>query len=205
METNYWATVSIPILVLLAVLALFIFRRRKEANPASAVNQPSDGLRRRNEIVARPSSFMRFTSKGRIARKNYWFGLVASHGMGRAFNDVTSWPWAQMIAALGVLVLIYRITLVSRRLHDIGLSAWWQAPFVAVQLAVVILGLFMTKAMSDSLVARMGDSRVPGIIILSFIAAYILFEVVIGLIPGRKSANAYGDVPPPTPLFPSTM
>lgn len=169
------------------------------------MNQAPYWLNKRNEIVTRPSSFMRFTSKGRIARKHYWFGLLASHGMGRAFNDVTSWPWAQMIAAIGVLIVVYRITLVSRRLHDIGLSAWWQAPFVAVQLAVVILGLFMTKAMSDSLVARIGDSKVPGIIILSFIAAYFLFEVVIGLIPGRKSANAYGDVPPPTPLFPSTM
>jgi uncharacterized membrane protein YhaH (DUF805 family) len=205
METNYWATVSIPILGLLAVLALLIFRRRQEAKPRSAVNQSSDLVRRQLEIVTRPSSFMHFTFEGRIARENYWFGLLASHGVGRAFSDVTSWPWAQMIAALGVLVLIYRITLVSRRLHDIGLSAWWQAPFVAVQLAVVTLGLFMTKAMSDSLVTRMGGSKVPGIIILSFIAAHILFEVVIGLIPGRKSANAYGDVPPPTPLFPSTM
>lgn len=175
------------------------------ASGREAVNQASHWLRRRNDIFTRPSSFMRFTSQGRMARKNYWFGILASHGAGRAFNDVTSWPWAQMVAAISVLILLYRFTLISRRLHDIGLSAWWQAPFAAVQLVVAFLGLLLTTSMSESLIARMGDSKLPEIVFLSVLAAYVLFEVVVGVIPSRKSANAYGEVPPPTPLFPSTM
>ncbi len=110
-----------------------------------------------------------------------------------------------MIAAFSVLIILYRITLISRRLHDIGLSAWWQAPFVAVQLGLVFVGLFLTETMSESLISRTGNPELLGIVTLSFIAAYILFEVAIGVIPGRKAANAYGEVPPPTPLFPSTM
>jgi len=200
METKHVATLVISAIVLIAAFVGAHLLKGRDLIPSDAGSRPN-ALRRRAEIVSSPSSFMRFTFEGRMGRKHYWFGLFLSHGVGRAFSDVTSWPWAQMLAAVGMLALLYGITLISRRLHDIGLSAWWQAPFVAVQMAVIALGLFMTEATSARLLASV-DPELLGAITFIFLAAYLLFILAIGLIPGRKAPNAYGEQPPLTPLFP---
>jgi len=203
METSHVATLLIPIIVLIAVFVVVYLRQNRSSNQLVAARQAYI-LGKRGEIINRSSSFMSFTFEGRMGRKNYWFGLFLSYGAGQAFSGVTSWPWAQVLVAVGMLVLIYRTTLISRRLYDMGLSAWWQAPFVVIQIVFIALGLFMTEAMSDKLLVLI-DAELFGRILVLFVAAYFLFVLAIGLVPGRKVSNAYGDLPRPTPLFPSTM
>jgi uncharacterized membrane protein YhaH (DUF805 family) len=126
-----------------------------------------------------------FSFKGRIRRLEFWLGyawifaLVASsrspffyvfraaHGMHtprEAKLAVISYIWIIALISTWPVAAIY-----AKRLHDVGVSAWW---LIAAPLVLLIL--------------QSTNS------ILSFLIP-ILIPLVIGLLPGTPDANRFGD------------
>ena len=78
---------------------------------------------------------------GRIPRKSYWVGILLSNAVAGFLDYLEQAPQL----AVGVVVLAaftYKLNLISRRLHDIGRSAWWQLPFVAPLGLAFVAGTF---------------------------------------------------------------
>lgn len=82
----------------------------------------------------------------------------------------------------GELILIL---LAVPRLHDIGESGWWVTVPIAIEIATVVL--FVRSGMSLE-----GMKIATGLLAIFFLFAM----VVLGLIPGQKRPNPWGDVPP---------
>ena len=86
---------------------------------------------------------------GRIPRKSYWVGILFSNALAGFFDYLEAAPQFA-VSAVVLAAFAYKLNLISRRLHDIGRSAWWQLPFVAP------LGLAMAASVfaTDEMISR---------------------------------------------------
>ncbi len=146
---------------------------------------------------AAAAAFSGFTFEGRIARKPYWWALLICAALTQVPSETSAWPWTLLAIALQFIVIAYRACLSARRLHDIGLSAWWRSPLLAIQLALALILLLVPKAAMELLLAWLGDPRLPEFVIIGLGGAILLFDGVIGFIPGQQAVNRYGEPPAP--------
>ena len=80
------------------------------------------------------------------------------------------------------LSLALFIRVYAARLHDFGRSAWWQAIMYVLQFAIVIA-------------VGAGNHHQLGVAVLAGFLVQLAFTIVLGVIPGDRSANKFG--PPP--------
>ena len=120
-----------------------------------------------------------FSTRGRISRKFYWlFGCVPFLVAGAVLGGVLVIARPNLASFLPVILLFIvagvwiAAAIYAKRLHDIGLSAWW---LVLALLVYLLIALFVS---------------LPASRLLSFV-----LWVVIGVIPGAKGANRYGPDP----------
>ena len=151
--------------------------------------------------LAPAPAYSGFTFNGRIARKPYWWGLLVSAGLSNFHGEAQGWPWAQLAIGLQIIVVGYQACLSARRLHDIGLSAWWRSPLLAAQIFLFSTLLLIPGELLARFLTSLGAPRLLGFAILGLGGALLLFDGVIGLIPGRKEANRYGPAPIPGPVL----
>ena len=124
--------------------------------------------------------FFYFSVRGRISRRFYWLfgfvpllvaGLVLALVLLAAQPDPSAGsPLLLFVAA--VFAVWAGIAIYAKRLHDIGLSAWW----IAIPLSLyMVVALFVSP---------------PAARLLSFVV-----WIVLGLITGTKGANKFGPDP----------
>lgn len=84
-------------------------------------------------------------------------------------------------AVLGLVFVWCWISIISRRLHDLGASGWWQVPtLLTLPLAIAhIIGFNVSHPLIDRAVAVA-------------VAAQFLFLVALAFIPGREGRNRFG-------------
>jgi len=123
-----------------------------------------------------PRSGARSWIQGRTNRAQYWFQLVI------AAVGFTILVLLQLRVGIGEAVLIL---ICVPRLHDVGLSGWYAAPPLVLEIALTIFAL----AAFPPAVAL----EISGVIVLAICALL----VVLGALPGQKSDNAYGAPPRP--------
>lgn len=126
--------------------------------------------------------------KGRARRAEYWwwvgffllvlFAAVLIDGAASGFNAYTSLPNTQYLSSgVYIALLAPGVSVLSRRLHDIGQSGW-----IAASIAV---GYILGGAFSAS--------GIPAGALLSLLA--VVAAIVVGVIPSRPGPNQYGPNP----------
>jgi uncharacterized membrane protein YhaH (DUF805 family) len=139
-----------------------------------------------------------------------WGGAVAAraprhgHATGQRIDRLAYWLAAAVLLALGLGVswithgargvsggvTVLWVWVYARRLHDIGLSGWWQAPVLALQVAI-LLGL--TLGAHWSMAATIGAAAL----------LQLAFTAALGAVPGHPAENRFG--PPPGALDRSAL
>ena len=149
-----------------------------------------------------PTLFLTFD--GRIRRQDFWVGwlivLAASVVLG-------------FIPILGQLFHIFAfyvgVCLYSKRLHDMGRSAFLQLAPIAVTLLCFIIGIALFGASLLSAAAALATASLGagalaflfggmgGLLMIMSVAGLIniAFLIWIGVTPGQAGANAYGPDP----------
>lgn len=119
--------------------------------------------------------------RGRAARLEYWLWTVILLLASYRASTV-------MVPLAGLILTLLGIAVLVRRLHDVGLSGWW--------ILAAILGQIVVYAVATS---------VWGEAWAQFAAAMALFaaQAVLGLVPGQRSENRFGQ--PPGRLSPRTL
>ena len=120
--------------------------------------------------------------RGRSRRSEYWWWVLFT----TSINILLGW-----IPIIGILItlllLIPTISLTTRRLHDINLSGWWQAPIQGLGITV----LFLPQSSLPGLM-----SLILTLMILGCLCIFIYWTAK----DGDKNPNNYGD----SPKFPKT-
>lgn len=150
-----------------------------------------------------------FSFSGRANRMEFWLvgiglsllQLVISLLLGMAVGMVLSavidparQPMAVAIFTVVIaLAFFWPITAVAvRRSHDRNMSGWWYGLFALFGLAMI--------AWDQSLLIRGVPDESPevmaGLFIAMFqVALYVLFLVILGLLPGTRGPNRFGAAP----------
>ena len=145
-----------------------------------------------------------FQVSGRSRRAEFWWFILFYQIFALVTIILSASPFTvSFIAPIGCLVLgIPSITITTRRLHDIGLSGWWQLPF--------FLGTFLSFVGTLTLLFMgiVTDSdRNPVLNSTFFIGSGLLFLLLIGIIlmwikllskDGQQGDNKFGTDPKDT-------
>ena len=140
-----------------------------------------------------------FDGKGRARRAEYWWWVLFTVAvwfvasivdMSFGFNQYTGQPNSQVVSSLASLALLAPgICVTARRFHDVGLSGWLVAAFLAAYFIAGMLagaGVAMGMASGDASMAVLG--------VLVMMGAGIA-QVVIAVMPSKPGANQYGPNP----------
>jgi len=115
--------------------------------------------------------------KSRSRRSEYWWWIL--------FTSIINFSLG-LVPIIGILtsliLLIPTISVTTRRLHDINLTGWWQAPI----LALGILGNFLPQSYYSS-----NLSLILIFMLLACLAIFIYWTAK----DGDKDSNKYGDNP----------
>lgn len=94
-------------------------------------------------------------------------------------------------AGLGAVLLVLYLLACARRLNDIGVSGWWQAPVNGPFVVLMIVWLFPGReAILDS-----GFSWLGRPVVISWFVLVAGFGLSMWLWPGQKHANRFGAPP----------
>lgn len=121
--------------------------------------------------------------KGRIPRRTYWLnGVLALFALAfvtnglleiaRVSDDVAAW------IVIGLFAWPF-IAVMTKRLHDFGVSAWWLPP------GLVGIGLLLMLAFGFS----------AWWLLANFVGIWFMGMLVAGLIPSAHGANRFGPDP----------
>ena len=125
-------------------------------------------------------------TKGRIPRKTYWLnGVLALFALACVANGLLEIARVSDDVAVWLVILLFAwpfIALMTKRLHDFGVSAWWLPP------GLLGIGLLLMLAFGFSAWWLLGN----------FVGIWFLAMLVAGLVPGTHGANRFG--PDPRPL-----
>ena len=109
----------------------------------------------------------------RIDRKALWIGAAII----TVFYGLLIFLPPQ-IAMVRLVLLIAWIALYTHRLHDIGLSGWWQAPLYLAE-AVAAAGMVYANLSLDLILAVIGLMQAG-------------FTIWLGVVPGQPGDNRFG-------------
>lgn len=136
--------------------------------------------------------FCQFNIRGRSSRSEYWFGelslIVASCVFIGIFAIMAAIDLKGILAAilsLALFVGLFWLALCgffnfSRRLHDIGVSAWAILLFPILQTIIV----FRERSTEEN----------DMICILVQVFAFVIW-LLVGILPSDRKLNEYGDIP----------
>lgn len=114
--------------------------------------------------------------RGRARRREYWLwcgvALAWVGILGPTGNNLS-----RIVLPIAVMLQVFR------RLHDIGLSGWWYPGFVLLEIAM-ISGLAATLS--------------PEWATLISSASVLLGAILLGLVPGSRQHNRFGQRPEAT-------
>ena len=92
-----------------------------------------------------------FNFNGRASRSEYWFFVLFLFLLGVAGNIVASLTGANALPLIiSVATFIPSLSIQSRRLHDTGMSGWWQLLYLTVVGALPILIWNVTEGDKES-------------------------------------------------------
>lgn len=130
-----------------------------------------------------------FSFRGRATRRQYWRALLVLITISFALSLLGMIPAGQLIALpFSIAANVAQWAVVTRRLHDLGRSGWWQVPAMALGMAAV---LQVVSLGPDGVETNPGmATAMLGAMILS-----LAFVVVIGLVRGDPGRNRFGDPP----------
>jgi uncharacterized membrane protein YhaH (DUF805 family) len=139
-------------------------------------------------LAALPLPLMAGAWNGRrMNRKAYWIATLALAVLvlilNRGVTDIHASP------AKGIEV--FSLFVGAMRLHDLGLSGWWQAPVIIV---LAVVAVFVPPLL--------GFPRGVSLPLVGLLS--LLWTVALGSIPGSKTANRYGS-PPGALLWPEEV
>jgi uncharacterized membrane protein YhaH (DUF805 family) len=129
---------------------------------------------------------------GRIPRKSYWVGILFSNALAGFFDYLEAAPQFA-VSAVVLAAFAYKLNLISRRLHDIGRSAWWQLPFVAPLGLAMAASVFATDEMISRFQGVTGASAEAALMTVG--GVFWAFVLIVGVVPGSLS-HKYGPPPP---------
>ena len=149
---------------------------------------PETAVGARVHVHVTPATGFSGLSGARMSRRTYWIvvgvfltlvvGLSIAPGVG-----------AGTLTTIGRATTVPLIWVFARRLHDIGRSGWWQAPFYVVQILAVVAAAVEGGPAS----------------LLAF-GLQLIFTAVLGAIPGTAGDNKFGPAPgQPTPAAQSEV
>lgn len=148
-----------------------------------------------------------FQLKGRSGRMEYWSWLVCSNIipvplciLAQQFSHVVSDAYMMecMLAVISLTTVIYTctISLIVRRLHDIGLSGKWVFVPIVGELMPVLLFLCClldTSSLGIELPKPMVDIAGVLMLVLLLLSQIIKLSIlVLGCIDSQRGANQYG-------------
>ncbi len=176
-----------------------------------------DGVRRWLPPALDPS-YLLFQYKGRVGRRSYLFGLVLAlllpfvlfmslaailspiYG-GRSDTLNSTMANALSLVGMGLILFVFLycfLSLVSKRLHDFGRSAWWSVLLIAAALGAVLTTTYFNmtyngfnhafESESPAQMAAVLFSALATAVGLAFLA-WLLFW------PGQSAANKFGPAP----------
>lgn len=123
---------------------------------------------------------------GRIRRKTYWLnGVLALFALAFVVNGLLEIARVGDDIAVWLVIGLFAwpfIALMTKRLHDFGISAWW------LPLGLLGIALLLMLAFGFSAWWLLGN----------FVGIWFLGMLVAGLIPSAHGANRFG--PDPRPL-----
>lgn len=136
-----------------------------------------------------------FTPYGRMRRWHYWIVLLGtilwtSVTVGRPVDIATiNGPiLAALFGVVAVFVHYVHVCIVAKRLHDMGLSAWWILILVA-NFAVAIIGERLAPDFWSQFMFKVGDWATLHLISAPW---WLAFWCWIGFWPGDPEHNRFG-------------
>lgn len=158
---------------------------------------------------------MYFSPYGRVSRKSYWLNWILPYlgiSIVAAIIDValgTTDPETgrplNIVAGFTALALLWpNIAMTTKRLHDRGLSGWWQVtPLLFILPASVIAYLYLNSPGSgtgSAPVSEFGALQIIGAVAMIAVFVLILWLTInVLFLRGQAGQNKYGD----DPLLPS--
>jgi uncharacterized membrane protein YhaH (DUF805 family) len=143
-----------------------------------------------------------FSFDGRIGRRTYWLAIIA---LIAAVQLVTIGPFLldnEMVAVMLIvtsqfiwLLSLWPILAVgSKRLHDRNKNGWWLLVFWLLPF-VLFCGGFSIVLFDDPRTGRSGDFVTGSVLIFASLPPGLWGIVELGILPGTKGPNPYGDDP----------
>lgn len=144
-----------------------------------------------------------FSFDGRIGRRTYWLAILA---VVVTVAVLTSVPL--LIPSENVAVFILALTsqfiwllslwpllaVGSKRLHDRNKNGWWLLLFWVLPFALVVAGLSIA-IFNDPRTGRSGDLSTASVLLLASLPPALWGIVELGILPGTKGPNLYGEDP----------
>lgn len=147
-----------------------------------------------------------FDFKGRSRRREYgWFILLSGllfTVIGQILNSVPSNDESLNII-IGIFSIMLNIafylsytSLITRRLHDLGHSGWWQLLPIGLLILSGIIFFFFGTSMGNSSYQMGIDSPLLSIlVILCFLFIFIFYYGYLLFKSGNQGENKYGKAP----------
>jgi len=142
-----------------------------------------------------------FSPDGRIGRSAFWIGWLVLLGVNVVLGWIPLIGWA-----LSLVTIYCNVCVVSKRLHDMGRSAFLQVwPIVLCSaLCIGALGLAAGPAIMAG-ISNADDAAITaavmagvGGMLLAFLAAFVIgfgFLLWVGISNGEPGENRYGPAP----------
>lgn len=137
---------------------------------------------------------------GRAPRAEYWWYMLAIMLIGVAAELIDGWISDPIVGIYGPASLIITVTtfvpgisVMVRRLHDIGRSGWW-ALLNAGSYTFVVMGF--TNVDPEQLVDGLDDSAMIPVLVMVLVWLVSIVVMLIFMVTrGEDGANRYGDDP----------
>lgn len=134
-----------------------------------------------------------FTWDTRIGRKPYWAAMGVFIVIA-IVPELFGSPVSDVVGGLVSLAMIYpQICILAKRLHDLGLSGWWQLAPAGALIALILIWV-ATMAAGAVPGTDAGDITL-GLFVLVGVVGYFGFYIWLGAARGQPQPNRWG--PPP--------
>ncbi|AMW16564.1 DUF805 domain-containing protein [Glaesserella parasuis] len=141
-----------------------------------------------------------FNFKGRARRAEYgWFILIiilidlCFSLFSSAATVLRMFSLAELLNGLnllfGLILIIPSINLVTRRLHDLGYSGWWQLCQIATSIVIVIAAYNIEDVMNNHF------STLKAVALIVVLIITVIFHLLLFFVDGDRFENKYGADP----------
>lgn len=135
-----------------------------------------------------------FSASGRSGRTEVWVYLLAVTLISVLFSAITAWfltpalsRWASLAVTLFIAIPV--VSLVIRRIHDLGRSGWWSLALALGAVRLLLLDILQGSLGWD---ARATAERLFTWVDWAVFPAFGLAYIVVIAWPGTKRENRFG-------------